>query len=56
MTRKEFNILKKDIRSILSEIDKSFVPNHIYDVDSVMNNKCCQLVGNVLLLRDFLTK
>lgn len=36
MELKVFDKFKKDIRSLLRDMDKSFVPNHVYDVDSKM--------------------
>lgn len=36
MERKVFDKLKKDIRSLLRDMDKSFVPNHIYEEVSKM--------------------
>ena len=36
MKRKEFNYLKKNIRSLLRDLDNGFVPYHVYDEDSKM--------------------
>lgn len=54
MKRKEFNLLVKDIRSLLRDMDRSFVPNHVYDEDSQMYRTCEQLGVCVSFLRDFL--
>ncbi len=36
MKRSEFDYLKKNIRSCLCDLDKGFVPGHVYDEDSKM--------------------
>lgn len=54
MDRKTFNQLKKDIRSILREMDCSFVPNHVYDEDSKMYRNAEDLCVCVAFLRDSL--
>lgn len=54
MERKVFDNLKKDIRSLLRDMDKSFVPNHVYDVDSKMYRTAEDLCFCAAYLRYFL--
>lgn len=54
MERKVFDKLKNDIRSLLRDIDISFVPNHVYDEDSKMYRTAEYLCVCVAFLRDFL--
>lgn len=54
MERKVFDKLKKDIRSLLRDMDKSFVPNHVYDEDSKMYRTAEDLCVCAAFLRDFL--
>lgn len=54
MERKVFDKLKKDIRSLLRDMDKSFVPNHFYDEDSKMYRTAEDLCNCASFLRDFL--
>lgn len=54
MERKVFDKLKKDIRYLLRDMDKSFVPNHVYDVNSKMYRTAEDLCVCVSFLRDFL--
>lgn len=54
MERKVFNKLKKDIRSLLRDMDNSFVPNHVYDEDSKMYRTAEDLCCCAAFLRDFL--
>lgn len=34
MKRKDMNLYKSEIRRLLRQIDRSFVPNHVYDKSS----------------------
>lgn len=54
MERKVFDKLKKDIRSLLRDMDKSFVPNHVYDEDSKMYRTAEDLCVCAAFLRYFL--
>lgn len=54
MKRCEFDNLKKNIRSLLRDLDKGFVPNHVYDEDSNMIRTANDLCVCVSFLRDFL--
>uniref|UniRef100_UPI004028B077 hypothetical protein n=1 Tax=Segatella copri TaxID=165179 RepID=UPI004028B077 len=54
MKRKEFNYLKKNIRSLLRDLDNGFVPDHVYDDDSKMCRTADDLCCCVAFLRDFL--
>lgn len=50
MKRKDFNILKSEIRRLLKQIDDSFVPNHVYDETSVILRDAANLRYVVSLL------
>lgn len=54
MEREVFDKLKKDIRSLLRDMDKSFVPNHVYDEDSKMYRTAEDLCDCAAFLRVFL--
>lgn len=54
MKEKVFNKLLKDIRSLLSDMDYSFVSNHVYDEDSKMYRTAEDLCVCAVILRDFL--
>lgn len=54
METKVFDNLKKDIRYLLIDMDKSFVPNHVYDEDSKMYRTAVDLIVCAAYLRDFL--
>lgn len=54
MERTVFDKLKKDIRSLLRDMDKSFVPNHVYDEDSKMYRTSEDLCVCASFLRDSL--
>lgn len=54
MKSKEFNSLVKDILSLLLDMDRSFVPNHVYDEDSKMYRTAEDLCVCAAFLRDFL--
>nr|DAU95719.1 MAG TPA: hypothetical protein [Microviridae sp.] len=54
MDRKVFNKLIKDIRSLLRDMDNSFVPNHVYGEDSKMVRTADDLCVCAAFLRDFL--
>lgn len=49
-----FDKLKKDIQSLLRDMDNSFVPNHVYDEDSKMYRIAEDLCVCAAFLRDFL--
>lgn len=36
MKRKDVNTCISEIRNLLRSIDRSFVPNHVYDTDSLL--------------------
>lgn len=36
MKRKDLNVCLSEIRSLLRSINRSFVPNHVYDEDSLL--------------------
>lgn len=50
MKRKDYNIIKSELRRLLREVDRSFVPNHVYDKDSTLYRSACNLryVADVL--------
>lgn len=54
MERKVFDKLKKDIRFLLRDMDKSFVPSHVYDEDSKMYRTAEDLCICAAFLRDSL--
>lgn len=54
MERKVFDKLKKDIRSLLRDMDKSFVPNHVFDVASKIYRTAEDLCVCAAFLRYFL--
>lgn len=54
MKRSEFDYLKKNIRSCLRDLDKGFVPNHVYDKDSKMVRTALDLCVCASFLCDFL--
>lgn len=54
MKRSEFDYLKKSIRSCLRDLDKGFVPNHVYDEDSQMVKTAKDLCASAAFLHDFL--
>lgn len=43
MKRKDFNLLKSEIRRLLKQIDTSFVPNHVYDGASKVSRDAANL-------------
>ena len=54
MKRKEFNFLKKNIRSLLRDLDNGFIPDHVYNEDSKMYRTAEDLCCCAAFLRDFL--
>lgn len=43
MKRKDYNLVKSEIRRLLKEIDSSFEPNQFYDLNSDVYRSACNL-------------
>lgn len=57
MKREDIDTCIREIRKLLRSIDRSFVPNHVYDKDSLVyrNSKDIRYIADVLcksLLKD----
>lgn len=52
MRRKDYNLAKSEIRRLLKEIDGSFEPNHIYDLNSDVYRTACNMRYVVCVLCD----
>lgn len=52
MKRKDYNLVKSEIRRLLKELDNSFEPSHVYDVDSEVYRTACNLRYVVRVLSD----
>ena len=52
MKRKELNLCISEIRNLLRSIDRSFVPNHVYDSSSFLYRD----VANIRYIADSLCR
>lgn len=56
MKRKDYNLLKSEIRRLLKELDNSFESNHVYDEYSDVYRTACNMRYVVGILCDDLVR